>query len=579
MKDISFDSICRDLLKIENTRSRNERTELLANLLNLIPKEFIKEFIYMLDGRINPRYVKSDFNIGSKRLIIVFSKVFNIPQEEVSRSFREIGDIGLLFFNLKKNKKTTPTSLKDIILMLNKITQIHGKNANIYKEEELIILYSKITQLEGRFLSRIFVGNLRMGFSDKTILDALSFSLKNNKSKRAEIESAYAKCSDLGIVASKVLFDFSSLTLLSVIPGIPLFAKLVERSKSVDDGIKRFGSVMVQPKFDGLRCQVHITSNGEIKFYSRELYDMTDMFPEITKSFLKIKNINSAIFDSEVVGIDNINNKYLAFQETMQRKRKYGINSFITDIPLSIYIFDIMYLNGKSLLEIPLSERLVILEDIFRNSSYTNIKVAETKNFSDPIKLYNYFKKCLSNGLEGVVIKNPSSLYKPGTRNFDWLKLKRSSLKGVVDTIDVVIMGYFKGGGSRSKFGIGAVLVGIYNKNKNRVESISKVGSGFSEKQLIAIKKQLDIIKERTMPVSYYVKKEMYPDVWVSPKIVVEIRSDEITKSPTHTACEDSKNRGFALRFPRIINVRSDKSFYDTTDEKEIKNLYKMQKG
>jgi DNA ligase-1 len=579
MKDISFDTICRHLLEIENTRSRNDRTELLANLLKLIPEEFIKEFIYILDGRISPRYIKSDFNIGSKRLIIIFSKVFNIPKEEVSGYFRELGDVGLLFFNLKKNEKTTPTKLSEIIFMLNKITQIHGKSANLYKEQELVILYNKVTQLEGRFLSRIFVGNLRMGFSDKTILDALSFSLGNDKSKRTEIESAYAKCSDLGIVASKVLFDFNSLNLLSVVPGIPLFAKLVERSKTVDDGIKRFKNVMVQPKFDGLRCQVHITGEGEIKFYSRELYDMTDMFPEITKSFSKFNDIKSAIFDSEVVGMDNINNKYLAFQETMQRKRKYEINSFVTDIPLSIYIFDIIYLNGKSLLDVPLVERFKILEDIFRNSSYANIKVAETKDFTDSVELYDYFKKCLYNGLEGVVIKNPESLYKPGTRNFDWLKLKRSSLKGVVDTIDAVIMGYFKGGGSRSKFGIGAVLVGIYNKNKNRVESISKVGSGFSEKQLVEMKKQLDSIKESIMPADYYVKKDMYPDVWVSPKVVVEIRSDEITKSPTHTACEDNKNRGFALRFPRIINVRSDKTFYDTTDEKEIKMLYKMQKG
>ncbi len=579
MRNITFDAICRYLLEIENTRSRNDRTKLLAELLKLIPEESIKEFMYMLDGKITPRYIKSDFNIGSKRLIVVFSKVFNIPKEEVSGSFRELGDVGLLFFNLKKNEKTTSTKLSEIIFMLNKITQIHGKNANLYKEQELVILYSKVTQLEGRFLSRIFVGNLRMGFSDKTILDALSFSLGNDKSKRTEIESAYAKCSDLGIVSSKVLFDFKSLNLLSVMPGIPLFAKLVERSKTIDDGIKRFKSVMVQPKFDGLRCQVHITSKGEIKFYSRELYDMTDMFPEITKSFLKFKGIKSAIFDSEVVGMDNINNKYLAFQETMQRKRKYEINSFVTDIPLSIYIFDIIYLNGESLLDTPLVKRFKILENIFRNSSYSNIKVAETKYFSDSIGLYDYFKECLSNGLEGVVIKNPESLYKPGTRNFDWLKLKRSSLKGVVDTIDAVIMGYFKGGGLRSKFGIGAVLVGIYNRNKDRVESISKVGSGFSEKQLVEMKKQLDSIKGDTMPGNYYIKKDMYPDVWVNPKVVVEVRSDEITKSPTHTACEDSKNRGFALRFPRIINIRSDKSFYDTTSEKEIKTIYKMQKG
>ncbi len=574
----SFDSLCEHLILLEKISSRNQITEVISNLLKEIPQEYVEEFMYLINGRVAPFYVKSDFNIGDKMITDVLSEVLLLDNAQVVSYLNEYGDLGTVFYNNKKGDIQNYEFI-DIFNFLKEISLIEGKDSNKIKRDRLIEMLKTLSPNSGKYLIRIVLGKLRLGFSNKTLLDAISYSIKGDKSLRKPLESAYSRCSDIGIVAKYAFLDINSLNDFSIKIGIPIFPKLVERSSSINDGIKRFKEVYAQPKFDGLRCQIHILDSGEIKLFSRNLNDITDLFPQFIESFQKL-NVKNAIFDSEIIGINLITNKFLLFQDTVKMKRK---NNLIVDDnnEMKAFIFDVIYLNSKSFLNEPFKNRIMVLSGLFSDNNYKNIELTETKIFSKEEDVYDYFEENINKGLEGVVLKNPNSLYTPGTRNFDWLKLKRDSLKDVVDTIDAVIMGYYKGSGSRAKLGIGGVLVGIYNSNKNKFETICKLGSGFSEEELVDLKASLDLNIINNPDKFYVFNKDITPDVWVDPKIVVVIRSDEITKSPIHTSGmdQDKDKKGFALRFPRFISFRVDKGAYDSTSVSEVESMYKIEKN
>jgi DNA ligase-1 len=505
----------------------------------------------------------------------IYSNIFNIESKIINKKFSEIGDIGELFININSHKIYEEISLISVFNILKKITQIKGNKSTLAKHDILKDLYKKVTPIGGKFLSRILVGDLRLGFSDRTILDVISIILSGDKNDRKSIESVYFKCSDLGKVAKIAIFHKYMLDSISIEPSIPLFAKLVDRPKNIDSIFKRFKDVYVQPKYDGMRCQIHIFDN-KVKLFSRNLEDITDMYPDLVELLDKFP-VENVIFDSEIIGFDFKSNKFLPFQSTAKRKRKYNIADTIKDIPISVYIFDLIYLNGQSFIDTKLKGRIEILSDLFRTVNLKNISVSETTLVSNVSNLEKIFKRYIEVGLEGVVVKNPDSPYTPGIRNADWLKIKRDSYTGVADTIDVVIMGYYYGKGVRTKFGIGAILVGIYNNKKNRFESICKIGTGFKDYDLINLRKSLDKIKTIKVPVTYFVNKNLYPDIWVEPKYVIVVRSDEITRSKVHTAGLDNNKYGYALRFPRFISFREDKGIYDATTLGEVEKLYSMQ--
>jgi len=192
-------------------------------------------------------------------------------------------------------------------------------------------------------------------------------------------------------------------------------------------------------------------------------------------------------------------------------------------------------------------------------------------------ELDEYFVQNISAGLEGLVIKKPDSIYQPGKRNFNWIKLKRQETGHLHDTIDCVILGYYAGHGKRASFGIGALLVGVYNKKDDRFETIAKIGTGLKDQEWRDQKKACDKISVQNMPKNVRCAKELVPDVWVSPEIICLIRADEITMSPTHAAGKTDSKPGYALRFPRLMGYRPDKSAKETTTISEIKKLYEIQ--
>ncbi len=563
--------------ELERTSSRLAKISLLSQLFEE-GKADISEIIYLSEGRVAPFFVNFEFNIGNALIEKAIARSSNISLDEVKKEYDEIGDLGDVVFNHAVSLDEDLT-IRDVFATLETLVHTNGKDSTEKKTAILADLLIKLDKQSARYVIRIILGKLRLGFSDKTVLDALSVSIHKDKTKRAVIERAFYRCSDLGYIA-KLLYEkgIEGLEHISLIPSVPVFAKLVERSSSVEEIMKRITDPVFQPKYDGMRAQIHLfmdeAGQKHVKIFSRGLEDLTDMFPDLVREVVMMK-ADSLILDSEVIGFNSVTEEFFPFQETMHRKRKYNVTETSDKIPIRSFVFDLLYINGMDITDEYLDIRLAKLEKLLKENNTKILCMSDSPIMHSLEEGEKYFMKCIEEGLEGIIAKDRIKAYLPGTRNYDWIKLKRASVSELNDTIDTVILGYYFGYGQRSKFGIGALLVGIYNPQEDRYETIAKIGTGLSDEMLQRLKKELDEIKVGQMESNVIVDKKLIPDVIVDPSIVIEVRADEITKSLNHTAGRNGGLTGYALRFPRLVRIRDDKRADEITTVEEIGKIAK----
>ena len=287
--------------------------------------------------------------------------------------------------------------------------------------------------------------------------------------------------------------------------------------------------------------------------------------------------MHELICEGEAIVYDAHTDTFLPFQETVKRKRKHGIEQAAEEFPLRVFIFDILYLNGKDFLNETHEERRNQLLALFKNFPSQAIQIIGEKQVATAKELEDYFAANIAAGLEGLVVKRADAIYQPGKRNFNWIKLKRQEEGHLEDTVDCVILGYYAGEGKRANFGIGAFLVGLYHPQQDRFETVAKIGTGLSDEQWIELKKKCDAIAVQEKPKNVLVGKELAPHVWVDLSMVCIIRADEITISPVHTAGKTEHKLGYALRFPRFMGYRIDKSADEATTIHEIERMYQDQ--
>jgi DNA ligase-1 len=569
-----FKDLASYLEKLEKTSSRNEITVILAELFKKSDPSEIDKTVYLLSGRLAPNYKGINFAIAEKMMFRVLAKAYSTEAEKVRQEFKKKGDLGVVAEELAKGSRGgSGISVTDAYGEMLKAALESGEASQERKVDDMSKLLGKVDPLSARYVARIPVGNLRLGFSDMTILDALSVMIKGDKSARKEIEAAFNVNVDIGMIAQKVKAKgLSALKNIDPVPGTPLRPSLCERLPSAEKILEKVGSPLaVEPKYDGFRSQVHIfKENGQkkIAIFSRNLESTTAMFPDLVEAVKKI-NVESAILDGEAIGYDLKTDKFLPFQETIQRKRKHGVEEAAKNLPLRLFVFDILSKDGKSLLDLPFIERRKILLDTIPNKP-GNIEVTRQEIVSDPDKIRDLIKQFLGEGLEGAVIKKLEAPYKTGARGYHWVKYKKTTEAGVADTIDCLVMGVNKGKGKRAGFGVGAFLVGI--RDGNKFKTVSKIGTGLTDEQWKELEARSKKLEVGERPKEYEVDKNLEPDVWMRPSLVVEILADEITKSPIHTA-------GLALRFPRLIKFRDDKNPDQATTLGELRKLFEMQKA
>jgi DNA ligase 1 len=585
---MTFKDFCIILNHLETISSRNEMNNILVELFKKSSLEEIKYIMYMLQGRVAPKFMPLEFNFSTKTIEKIIRTLIN-NEELIDSLIIELGDLGNVIEKTWNNEGDN-LELKDVFEKLVLLTSISGKNSQLIKRNLVIELAKNLSDIELKYVIKIIIGKLRLGVNDKTILDSLSIYLVGDKNVKEELEKAYGVSTDMGIIAQTVLKEgIQGIRNMAIQIGTPILSKLVEREADTQKILERMGNFIVQPKYDGLRMQLHYSKsninnlpqiskqnnlfvdediNTHVKLYSRNLEDLTNMFPDIVDELSKM-SIDQIILDAEVIAIDNNTGRYLSFQETIKRKRKNDINQMKDDLPIKVICFDILLLNNQSLLNLELSKRLEILTDLLAKFNSKVIVSSEYHTINNIDNFNIVFDDYVAQGLEGIIAKGPNTFYAPGTRNYDWIKLKAASQSHLADSIDAVVLGYYYGEGNRAKHGIGALLVGLYDNNDDIYYSVAKLGTGIKDEQWIDIKAILDKYKIMNYSNNIKVDKALIPDVMVELSMVVEIEADEITRSKIH-------GTGYSLRFPRLKHIRYDKNIDQITTISELKNLFEI---
>lgn len=572
-----FAAVAQEFQQLETTSSRIEMTKILAQLFKNASPQEISILSNLSLGTLRPSYKGMQFNFAEKNLIGVVAQLLDQPPAEVAAHVKNLGDLGLVVTQFGKWKPQKQLTVENVYDALCDIEHVSGKGSQEDKAARVLQLLRNVTPLEAKFILRIILGTLRLGFSDMTIIDAYSWMETGDKSLHTQIEDAYNKCVDIGYIG-KLLKErgIKALTSMKIEVGIPIRPAAAERLPTPKAVVDKIGSCVAQPKLDGFRLQIHIDNTQKkprIEFFSRNLIDMSAMFPDLVEALSHLP-VKTMICEGEAISFDPNTGTFLPFQETVKRKRKHGIQEAITEYPLRVFLFDLLYLDGQEYLSKGHEERRAKLLWIGKQIKNDAIQVISEKKINSAKELEDYFLHSIEQGLEGLVIKKPDAIYQPGKRNFNWIKLKRHEEGHLEDTIDCVILGYYSGSGKRVSFGMGAFLVGVYNKELDAFQTVAKIGTGLQDDEWKELKKKCDAIHVTGNPKNVICAKELVPDVWVNPEIVCIIRADEITLSPLHSAGKTEKHLGYALRFPRFMGYRPDKRGIESTTVAEIKHLY-----
>ena len=570
--------------RIEATTKRLQITNHLVQLLKETEQDLIDKVAYLTLGRLYPLFVPIEIGIAEKTAIKAIAHAFGKTPNHVEEQLKETGDLGTAVETLAKEKRQgelqRPRGLtvSEVYDTLDKIAKTSGVKSQETRNLLLSKLLSEATPGEAKYIARMATGTLRLGIADMTVLDALAIAFTESKDSRVDVERAYNLSSDIGLVAKTLASGgLDAIRKFRIRVGNPIRPMLAQRLTSAGEILEKLGGkAACEYKYDGERIQAH-KKGDEVQLFSRRLEDITSQYPDVCDLVKKNLRVKDAIIEGECVAIDPDTGEFKPFQELMHRRRKHGIEDMIKKYPVGLYAFDVLYSDEKDLTTAPYPQRRKVLLEIVDQSD--RVKLAEAMVSSDVNEIETYFEKAIEAGCEGLVMKSVSddSPYQAGARGWSWIKLKRSYQSKMVEPIDVVIVGAFKGRGKRGGT-YGAILTAVYDEDADMFRTICKVGTGFTDEVLSKMPK---LLEQYEMPHKHgRVDAILQADIWFTPFRVIEIIGDEITLSPIHTCAKDSikKGSGLAVRFPRFTGKwREDKSPEDATSTQEIVDMYKKQ--
>ena len=566
---------------MEKTTKRIELTNILVELLKKTPKKIIPNVVYLLQGIIRPNFEGVELGIAEKLAIRAISKSAGLPIKKIEDDYRECGDLGLTASNILKIKTQTTFTAEKITVervyeTLFKIAKLEGKGSQDLKMKYISSLLNDATPLEAKFVIKILLGTLRLGIAENTVMDALAIAFTGKKENRVQIENAYNVSSDLGKVSLIVATDgIDEIKKFKISLFSPIRPMLADRVQSEKDVIKKMPEQFVaEYKLDGERVQIHKQSD-KIVLFSRRLENITQYYPDIVERIGKTLNVNEGIFEAEIVPINENTGEFLPFQELMHRRRKYKLDKAVSQYPITVNFFDVLYYDKKDCLDLEYSERRKILEQIVHEDNFSKlVPMLFVKNENE---VEDFLENSINAGCEGLMLKAPSAPYRAGMRGSNWLKLKREYRNELGDSLDLIVIGAYFGRGRRTGL-YGTLLLATYNPEKDNLPSICKVGTGFTDESLDQLYQILS--NKVTLKKNPRIVSEMEADIWFEPELVLEIVASEITLSPIHKTGLDliRKSSGFALRFPKFTGkIRYEKAVEDASTGEEVFALYKRQ--
>jgi DNA ligase-1 len=579
---LDFSLLVETFQQMGQTSSRLALTDYLVALFRKTPADLIDKVTYLIQGKLHPDYEGIELGLADKMVMRSIANSSGKGRVEIQRLYQKTGDLGDAAGEAMKSKGQSTLyseqmTVERVYSVFDKVAGTTGSGSQDTKLKLVSSLLNDATPEESRFIIKFVMGQLRLGIADYTVLDALALAFTGDKSNRKVLENAYNVSSDLGTVA-RVLASkgIDAVKSIKVTLFKPLRPMLAERVISSEEAIERMeGRAGVEYKLDGERVQIH-KSKDSVELFSRRLERITGHYPDIVKAVKPIKS--EFILEGEVVAVNAQTDEYLPFQELMHRRRKHGVQEAMENYPVVINLFDVLFANNESTMDLPYIDRRKLLKKIADGAKdRERIRLIKQTIATSPQEIDQFMSVAIAEGCEGVMIKQLSSTYRAGAREFAWVKLKREYRSDLADTLDLVIVGALHGRGRRTGR-YGALLLAAYDPEADMFKSATKVGTGFTDEHLEQFYSNLEqhVLQHRHARV----ESGMEMDVWFEPAIVIEVVASEITLSPSHTAAMDSVREGFglALRFPKFTGrVRDDKRPEDATTSDELLAMYKNQ--
>jgi DNA ligase-1 len=580
---VLFSALAQAFAQLEETSSRTLLGRILADTFRELEPGEVAPVSYLLQGRLAAAFVPLEMGMGVHAVIESISRAYAVEPDTVRHEYDRAGDLGTTAGRLAEAAarsagvhadRAGSAGVKEVFDRLVAIAGYAGAGSAERKVTGFVELLTRLDPLSATYVCRVPLRTLRLGVGDLTIIDAFSVAWTGDKRLRAELERAYNETSDLGLLGVTLWSEGEDgVARLGIRVGNPVRAMLAERLPSAEAIIDKLGTCAVENKYDGFRCQVH-KDGDEVRIFSRNLEETTASFPEIAAATRDQIRAATAIFEGEALAYNPLSDEYLPFQQTVQRRRKHAVAETAAALPLRLFAFDLLYLDGDNITGRPYVERRELLGGCIGPGD--TIDLSRARIVVEVQTLTDIFETAIQNGLEGIMAKRPDSPYRAGARSYAWVKLKRAQAGHLRDTVDCVIIGYLYGRGRRAAFGVGALLVAVYDPDRDVFTSITKIGTGLSDQGWREIRERCAPLQRDERPAR--VVSTLRPDAWIEPEVVVEVLADEITRSPLYTAGAHDGEPGYALRFPRVVGFRgADKRPEDATTVAEIIELYDQQ--
>jgi DNA ligase-1 len=527
--------------KLEKEGGKKEKARIIGEFLRSLSPDEAKIASYLFLGR---------FPAG-KRIFVSWSilfeslkEMFPISPKEMERISENAVDVGDIVEGIYKRwfKYTSKgLTIKEVYDNLLSLDEMEGKGAMRYRKAILKGLLTKMDSLEARYLAKVIVGEMRIGVKDGMILEGLATAVDV---PLEEIRKGYLLYGDIGeTVRSFLERKGKTLESLSLTLFQPLQPMLAQMAYSVKEAFEEIGGELaLEFKYDGARVQIH-KGGDKVMIFSRRLNDLTPSFPEIVEEVRK--NIKGdVILEGEVVAVKE--GRFLPFQDILRRvSRRREIERMREEIPLKLFLFDCLYVDGESLLDVSYEERWKKLEEIAGG-----IPLAERILPKDLEEGERFFKRALEAGAEGVMAKALKGIYTPGNRGKLWLKVKKAI------TLDLVIIGAEWGYGRRHNW-LSDYHLACWDKERKELLMVGKTFKGLTDEEFEEMTKRLLELKIR----------EEGGVVYVIPKVVVEVAFNDVQRSPKYKC-------GYALRLARIVRIRDDKKPEEADDITAIEKVF-----
>lgn len=567
-KEMNYSKLAQVYDSLNATTKRLEKEAILAEFFTELKDTDRYEWIYLLKGRVFPEYDERVLGVSNQIAIKAITFAFGLKEDELIKRYKKIGDLGELAQEFAGKRKQSSLFTKKLTVgkvfeNLRKIFDIEG-NGSIKRKIDLIAeLLGSANEIESKYIIRTILGQLRIGVADGTIRDGITLAtFPDEKAEMApKIMLAYDIANDLAEVFRAAVKGKKELEKIDITPGRPINAMLPVKVTDIKEAFRICGKpAAIEHKYDGFRVLINKSKDG-IKLFTRRLENVTNQFPDVVEVVKKNIKGKEFVLDSEVVGFNPKNGHQLPFEAISQRiRRKYEIERLIKELPVEINAFDIIYHDGKILMNTPFKERRKLLEKVVKVEPQ-KIRVSTQIITSDEKEAMNFYKSALKTGEEGIMIKNLDAPYQQGRRVGFIVKLKPMAAD-----LDLVITGAEYGSGKRGSW-LTSYIVSCA-KDGEFVE-VGKVSSGL---------KELDqeggtTYDEMTKLLSPLITSEKGKTVSVQPKIIVSVTYQNIQPSPSYSS-------GFAMRFPTITSYRPDFNIKDIATIEDIKTEVKrMQKN